>query len=501
VRRLALFCGMSLLLGAGAAAQPVPDHFFFEEGKIRVLILTGRNNHDWRATTPYLRHALELTGEFDVRVTEEPGGLTEETLKPYDVLVANYCGPRWSAQAEWAVEAFVRGGKGLVVVHAASYPFGETAVLGEKMGLTGVFQQPWRQWGEMVGAVWSDEEPKTGHAQRHVFEVKWRDARHPIAAGLPATFLISDELYHNFRMKPGVHVLASAFDSPEHGGNGKDEPMLWTNAYGQGRVFHTALGHDLDAMQTPGFTVSYARGVEWAARNRVTLPARIDRDPKNEYAVRVLLVTGGHDHDAMFYNVLDGRRDIRVNVDPHPVAFRNDLRKSYDVLVLYDTIQQDQLPENHRQNLRDFVESGKGVVVLHHAIADFQNWDWWWKEVVAGRYVLKADPPLPASSYLHGVEEVVTPKPGHAITNGLPQMRLFDETYKQVWHAANVTVLLTSDHATSDPDIAWVSPYAKSRVVYIQPGHERETCEMPWYRQLVQRAVLWSAGRMDLVKP
>lgn len=157
--RLAIFSSMSVLI-AGAAAQPVPDRFFFEEGKIRVLILTGRNNHDWRATTPYLRHALELTGEFDVRVTEEPGGLTEETLKPYDVLVANYCGPRWSAQAETAVEEFVRGGRGLVAVHAASYPFGETAVLGEKMGRTGVFQQPWTQWGEMVGAVWSDADPK-----------------------------------------------------------------------------------------------------------------------------------------------------------------------------------------------------------------------------------------------------------------------------------------------------------------------------------------------------
>jgi type 1 glutamine amidotransferase len=59
-----------------------------------------------------------------------------------------------------------------------------------------------------------------------------------------------------------------------------------------------------------------------------------------------------------------------------------------------------------------------------------------------------------------------------------------------------VTVLLTSDHPTSDPDIAWVSPYRKSRVVYLQPGHGRETAEMPWYRQLVGNAVLWSAGRM-----
>jgi type 1 glutamine amidotransferase len=503
VRRLALLFGSSLLLTVGAAAQTIPDRFFFEEGKIRVLILTGRNNHDWRSTTPYLRHVLELTGKFDVRVTEEPGGLTEETLKPYDVLISNYCGPRWSAQAEKAVEAFVNGGKGLVAVHAASYPFGETAVLSENMGRTGVFQQPWTQWGQMVGAVWSDADPKTGHAQRHAYEVKWQDSRHPISAGLPAAFPISDELYHNFRMKPGVHVLASAFDSPEIGGNGKDEPLLWTNAYGKGRVFHTALGHDLDAMQSPGFTVTYARGVEWAARDRVTLPARIDPNPKDPDAVRALLVTGGHDHDAMFYNVLDARRDIRVNVDPHPVAFRNDLRKSYDVLVLYDTIQQDQLSERHRQNLKDFVESGRGVVVLHHAIADFQDWDWWWKDVVAGRYLLKAEPPLPASTYLHDVEEVATPKPGHAISKGLAQMRLFDETYKSVWHAPNVTVLLTTDHPTSDPDIAWVSPYPKSRVVYIQPGHGRETCEMPWYRQMVQRAVLWSARRLDTdaVKP
>src|SRR5271166_2631640 len=116
LRRLALLFGSSLLLTVGAAAQAIPDRFFFEEGKIRVLILTGRNNHDWRSTTPYLRHALQLTGKFDVRVTEEPDGLSEETLKPYDVLVANYCGPRWSAQAEKAVEEFVRGGKGLVAV-------------------------------------------------------------------------------------------------------------------------------------------------------------------------------------------------------------------------------------------------------------------------------------------------------------------------------------------------------------------------------------------------
>jgi hypothetical protein len=39
--------------------------------KIRALIVTGQNGHDWHATTPVLRSVLEATGKFEVRVTEE----------------------------------------------------------------------------------------------------------------------------------------------------------------------------------------------------------------------------------------------------------------------------------------------------------------------------------------------------------------------------------------------------------------------------------------------
>ncbi|MGJ5814950.1 ThuA domain-containing protein [Paludibaculum fermentans] len=482
-----------LCLTAEAQVPQVPDKFFFEEGKIRVLILTGRNNHDWRTTTPYLRRVLEVTGRFDVRVTEEPSGLTAETLRPYDVLISNYCGPRWGMPAEKAVEEFVKGGKGLVVVHAGSYPFGETAVLSEKMGRTDVYQPPWTAWGAMVGAVWSDKDPKTGHAQRHAYEVKWQDAAHPIAAGMKPSFLLSDELYHNFRLKPGVHILATAFDSPKIGGNGKEEPLLWTNVYGTGRVFHTALGHDLDAMQSTGFTASYARGVEWAATRAVTLPAQVDLHPVNKDALRVLLVAGGHDHETSLYGAFEGWPGVRVNVDPHPAAFRGDLRKRYDVVVLYDMIQD--LPEAQRRNLQDFVESGKGLIVLHHAVVSFQSWEWWWKDVVGGHYFEKATGEHSASSYLHDVEMVATPVGTHAITKGLPQMRVLDETYKNVWHSAGIQPLLTTDEKTSDKELAWISPYEKSRVAVILLGHGREAHESPWFRNLLHRAIVWSGGR------
>ena len=38
--------------------------------KIQVLIITGQNGHDWRATTPVLRKILEDTKRFEVRVTD-----------------------------------------------------------------------------------------------------------------------------------------------------------------------------------------------------------------------------------------------------------------------------------------------------------------------------------------------------------------------------------------------------------------------------------------------
>src|SRR5208337_609767 len=71
-----------LCLKHGAAQVTIP---FFQPGKIRVLILSGRNNHDWRTTTPFLRKTLVESGRFDVRVEEEPMGITDATLAAYDV--------------------------------------------------------------------------------------------------------------------------------------------------------------------------------------------------------------------------------------------------------------------------------------------------------------------------------------------------------------------------------------------------------------------------------
>ncbi|MCC6395131.1 MAG: ThuA domain-containing protein [Bryobacterales bacterium] len=475
---------ISLLAAAAFASEP--SHFF-APGKLRVLILSGRNNHDWRSTTPFLARLLESTGRFDVRITEEPTALNPAALEPYQVLVSDYSGPRWSPAAEQAVEAFLRSGKGLVATHAATYAFGDMEILGDRHFRTGIHEPPWPDYAQIIGARWSDKDPKSGHGKRHLFRVQITDRTHPITEGLEPTFPISDELYHNLRLAPGAHVLATAFDAPGQNGTGRNEPIAWTTSFGGGRVFYTALGHDTAALSAPGFAAMFTRAALWAAgaAPAPTTPA--------EPPVRVTLVTGGHSHDPGFYSVFDNNPAIRVTVNPHPVAYRGDLRKSTDVLVLYDMVQE--VPEDQRRNLTQFLESGKGLVVLHHALMDFNSWEWWWRDVMAGRYLEKPDRGQPASTFLHDVDIDAKPAGDHPILRGIPPMLIHDETYKHMWISKDAQVLLETTHPTSDGPLAWISPYEKSRVVVIQLGHGPEAHRHPSYRHLVHNAILWAAGK------
>jgi type 1 glutamine amidotransferase len=476
-----------LLLAAVGALWAAP---------VRVLILSGRNNHDWRTTTPQLKKLLEDTGRFEVRVEEEPAGMTAATLANYDALVVDYQGPRWGDATEKAVVDSVRSGKGLVLVHGTLYAFSGFDILGPRHQKTGRTEPVWKDFSEMAGGTWAGAPPKDFHAPRHLFDVQFTAREHPIARGMGEKFAVTDELYHGLRMAPGATVIAAAYDDPRNGGSGRNEPVLWTQSYGQGRVFATVIGHEVPAMQEPGFAITFVRGVEWAATGEVTLPAQLP-NPRAAKPVRTELVTGGHDHDPDFYSVFLGRPDLAVDVNPHPDAFTGDMRKNVDVLVLYDMVQASSLDAARRKNLQDFVESGKGLVVLHHAIADYNDWPWWGDEVVGGKYLLKAEGTRPGSTYKHDEDMYVEAVTEHAVTRGLGPLHVRDETYKGMWISPEVKVLLRTGNPTSDGPVAWISPYRKSRVIYIELGHDHLTHNNPDYRELVHRAILWAAGRLD----
>ena len=461
---------------------------------IRTLILSGQNNHNWHATTPYMQQLLTASGRFDVRLEEEPAGLTAAMLANYDLLVVDYQGPRWGSVAERAVSDFVASGKGLVVVHGSSYAFSGLDILAPGHVKTGRTEPPWPAWAEMVGGTWAGHPPATFHAPRHQFALKFTDPQHPILRGIQPNLNTLDELYHGMRFLPDAHPIATAYDDPANGGSGKDEPLLVTVNYGHGRVFYSALGHEVPGMQEPAFAITFVRGAEWAATGAVTLPPEFPVS-RTAHPLRVQVVTGGHPYNPEFFELFLNRPDLDVNVTGHPDAYAHDFRNDADVLVLYDLVAE--VSDAKRANLRAFVESGHGVVVLHHAIADFNSWSWWCEQVVGGKYLMQPEDGRPASTYKHDEDLYIQPVGLHPITRGIGPMHFRDEVYHGMWISPRVTVLLKTGNPLSDGPVAWISPYDKARVVYIQLGHGRFAHENPDYQELVHRAILWSAGRLN----
>jgi type 1 glutamine amidotransferase len=267
------FLAMLLCFASVAVLQAAP---------IKALIIDGQNNHDWKTTTPALKKILDETGLFSVDVATSPPSKGDmSTFKPdfaaYRVIVSNYNGEPWSKETQQAFEKFVRDGGGFVSVHAADNAFPEWKEYNEMIGVGG-----WGNRNETSGPYlrlrdgkWvRDPVPGRGgsHGAQHPFLMRTREPAHPIMRGLPAEWMhTKDELYDRLRGPArNLTVLASAYSTRETNGSNEDEPLLMVISYGNGRVFHTALGHAMEAINCVGFATTLQRGTEWAATGKVT---------------------------------------------------------------------------------------------------------------------------------------------------------------------------------------------------------------------------------------
>lgn len=278
---------MNRLLFASLLPLALQFHAAHAADRIPVMLLDGESGgayHAWQLTTPVLKKELDETGLFQVDVvTAPPAGGDFSAFHPdftrYRVIVMNYDAPdeRWPDSLKTSFESYVRGGGGLVTVHAADNAFGAWPAFNEMIGIGG-----WRNRSEKSGPLWffkdgaltSDDKPggAGNHGNRVPFAITVRDASHPVTKGLPHIWMHQgDELYNSLR-GPGKNmtVLATAYSDPSNHGAGRDEPMLLALSFGKGRVFHTTLGHDVNALSCVGFIVTYQRGTEWAATGKVT---------------------------------------------------------------------------------------------------------------------------------------------------------------------------------------------------------------------------------------
>jgi type 1 glutamine amidotransferase len=254
------------------------------QSPIRVLIVDGVNNHDWRAGTRGILDVLGESGRFQATVSTTPPDLAgwRPRFADYQAVIVNWNGGhtakgvRWPAAIERELEEYVRGGGGLVAFHAANNAFLE-----------------WPAWNQMIGLLWRPKEfgpslvisdggkvvripagqgLNPGHGPRHDFEIVVLDPAHPITSGLPPRFAhVSEQLTHGQHgPAEGLTILTYAWSKDAR----ENEPMDWVRTWGKGRVYVTMLGHTWRNEENPnlrsaGFRQLLARGVEWAATGTV----------------------------------------------------------------------------------------------------------------------------------------------------------------------------------------------------------------------------------------
>ncbi|MEM7384214.1 MAG: ThuA domain-containing protein [Verrucomicrobiota bacterium] len=256
-----------------------------QEGKrvYKVLIIDGQNNHKWKATTPVLKHALETSGRFAVDISTSPPKKAEKgawtgwkpAFSDYDAVLSNYNGEMWPEEVQDSFLAYVEGGGAFVVVHAANNSFGQWKEYNEIIGLGGWGGRNEKS-GPLIyfkdGELVRDTSPGRGgtHGAQWEFNVDVIDTEHPITKGMPQTWKhAKDELYSLLR-GPGKNMKVLATSKSKK--TNRDEPMIMTLDYGQGRVFHTPMGHADYSMRCAGFYNVLQRGTEWAISGNVTIP-------------------------------------------------------------------------------------------------------------------------------------------------------------------------------------------------------------------------------------
>lgn len=217
--------------------------------------------------------------------------------------------------------------------------------------------------------------------------------------------------------------------------------------------------------------------------------------------IRVLLTHGGHAFDKpAFFALFDSLPNVNYTAAELPRELdllKPGLEKQYNALVMYDM--NPKITPEQEKNFQALLERGIGLVALHHNLAAHRTWREYPK-IIGGQFLLApteiSGKTWPKSTWSHDETIPVTiVDRNHPITKGLSDFTIHDETYGGFWVNPGVHLLLATNHPKNSPQLAWVSRYAASPVVYLMLGHDAKAYSNPNYRELVARSIRFVANK------
>ncbi len=207
---------------------------------------------------PIAAKAIEIlgkkTGAYEVVHAKDLSVFEWDNLKQYDGVLFNNTTKLKFDNEKWRKNLlkFIKNGKGVIGIHAATDNFYD-----------------WPEGAEMMGGLFD------GHPwnSKGTWKVKIDEPDHPLNAAFEGKdFEVNDEIYRTkgfTREKLRVLVSLDMADEVNLSAKGvkytdKDIPISWIRRYGKGRLFYCSFGHNNHIYWTPSILRHYLDGIQYA---------------------------------------------------------------------------------------------------------------------------------------------------------------------------------------------------------------------------------------------
>jgi type 1 glutamine amidotransferase len=263
------FCCLSLLTNCSRAVTPeevqkmeaaMPAKPVATPKQPRKLLVFNLCKGFKHGSIPYWDKALEImgskTGAFEVLVSGDMAMFRAENLNKFDAVCLNNTTRLGFEEAELrkSLMKFIKGGKGIIGIHAATDNFYKWPEAAEMMG------------GQFCGHPWGGG---------GTWAVKIDDPEHPLMAPYKGKgFKVNDEIYLTrpplySRDKQRVLMSLDMSDKATGGVDGgkfsdADVGLSWIKDYGKGRLFYCSLGHNNHLTWDPALLAHYLAGIQFA---------------------------------------------------------------------------------------------------------------------------------------------------------------------------------------------------------------------------------------------